>query len=1637
MARVELNIVALGDFTSINSSIKALQLQVDALNKSVAGVGLGTSLTKDLNSASAAFKNTMLSTGQFTQQTVQLRTETEKFGQALQNGKLSLGQYYSIIRQQSGTAMSNVKALALEQTKLQNSVITADPTKQGFYSVFTPTRINEVTNATKIAANEQNIYNLAVQEGSKSLINWGKNTQWAGRQLTVGMSVPLMLFGQQAASVFKDVNDQIVRLQKVYGTGLQQPSKQALDAIKQQTLGLAKELASSMGIAVKDTASMAADLAATGKTGVDLITATREAMRLSKLGELSTQDAMNTTISLQNVYKLNTNQLSDAVNFLNAVENQTSTSLQDLAAGIPKVGPIVEQLGGSFKDTAVMMVAMKEAGVPAAQSANAIKSAIASLINPTVAAKKAFAAFNIDVGSIATENKGNPVKMIMSLQQALKGLAPLAQSQLIEKLFGKFQEARIQALITNLGAANSQTKTAFDLMNANSAQLAGVANSEMKTATESVTGKYQRAMETFKADLIPVGQKILEIATALMGFANSISKAFAGLPGPIKSILGIAAIGTALAGPVIMLTGLMANFLGYIIKTVFSFKQLITGGTTLKQLFTPEVIASTQAADLFSKGIMNDVDSVDLLNQAIKNLTISMEGLVSTMGASTEVGLIAKEAGIITQMHLPGFASGGTVPGTGNGDTYPALLTPGEKIIPKDKAAKYAPFINAMIQGDLPGFAKGLGIGRSGDKIATYPEYAVRLQSGAQNSIGAGAPGRDEEILSPLALRIGEARGIKPSKTQVAAGSFDPIAEEYSGIVKNFNDKLKKHYDDTFKHITDADERYKLAWTKAGQDVEKEVNLISKDVDKGVIRKVFGLDPDVYGSIQTATDRPTETTPSKARKPIQNVKSTNVRGFSSLGQAARALFERRSNTSATGMEMGHVYGPREESMTEILSRPNLSKGARDAGEIVAKRTAENVVSEINIAAEAASPSKATKRAATNLVDGVVTGIKEGAPKVRSTSQSVSQTSLPGFENYGTVGPTEEPFGPSMENGKFTQNTGLLGKIKGKVMTPEGKLGIQSKMALSGGLMMGGQMIASQLPKGSNISNITSSVSSMAGMGMMFGPWGAAAGAALGLVTGGIGALMKAEKEHQAIAQASFTASAAAITAFGGSLKPPTDRVIHFTEDIKQAGITSQKTLTEIQAASQAIGKLGKDDPMKKTADAIKGYKSVGSVVGTIKQFAAAQVAAGMDPKGVQKMVAAMLQYAGKTQYLKAALKEIIPATKDAGTAQQTLLSKLVAAAGATNTSWSINRGFIKTYKDLNKEQKNLADGFGTVGTSMIDGNATAKTLIASMNALDKSGLDAYTSGTLLAAKLNEMGQTDLAKRFTTINSVVGDTGKSMMIATAEADGLIKNLDKLALTKLIKDPKAMATLAAQIAKYNSDAAKAAAAQAAADAKAKAAADAKTAAASAAASAPFAGTAEEKKVKKILEARVGAENKILKGLKDQLAAEQKVTAEKKRQFDYDQQRQDLANQAKEALISGNFLQAAMLKQQAAGATVDFNAGTKDAKAQEQIDTIQARTDVFSEALGTLTDAIANNVKVIDKKILSVAKMPILSGAPAAGGASTTVHVNVQAGANAAATAKAVHDKLLKTLATHEKKTTKNGSTVTHTKVKAVPQ
>jgi len=620
------SIVAKADLSSLvsevhraSASLQQLQRELLASNKAISS---STKLANNL------FRDTLTGSGQFSSHFVNLNSDVDKFGKNLDAGRLKLKNYFQTFREHSTTQKGMIRELAKEQVMLQNSVLQPlGRNAQGLmqYNVMIPRGLDAIANSGKLARMEMQIMNRALSEGAGSLINWGKNTQWAGRQLTVGLTVPLTMFGAAAGKAFREADAELVRLTKVYG-GLAATSASDLRAIREEVVETAKVLSKTMGASFKETIALGADIAATGQTGDELLGSIAETTRLAILGEVDRQDAMKATLSIQTAFKQNTQQLTESINFLNAVENQTSTTLNDLVEAIPKAGPVIQQLGGSVKDLALYLTAMREGGISASEGANALKSGLASLINPTKQTVGMMSDFGIDVMGMVAKNTGNTTGLLMDLQKALDGLDPLSKARAMEQMFGKFQFARMSALLNNLGKQGSQTLQVLDLMKASTSDLAAVASRELKMVTESASGKYKRAIEGLKAELADVGEEFLGVATKLISAATKILDFFTKLPDPIKKGLTFLAGFTALVGPLIMLTGVLANFFGYITKGVVQLRAFFMKANGWKML-TPEIIAAEKAALMVENAFYSDAAAAQVLHNALQKLVLDYQSL--------------------------------------------------------------------------------------------------------------------------------------------------------------------------------------------------------------------------------------------------------------------------------------------------------------------------------------------------------------------------------------------------------------------------------------------------------------------------------------------------------------------------------------------------------------------------------------------------------------------------------------------------------------------------------------------------------------------------------------------------------------------------------------------------------------------------------------------------------------------------------------------------------------------------------------------------------------------------------------------------------------------------------------------------
>jgi len=667
--------------------------------------------------------NSINATGKFSASMKTVKTSTESFTEALEKNKMSMGQYFKYAGASTKTfgklfssEFNTIEKVARERVKtLQTQYIKMGRDANGAMKAISvrPLALDMDNLATKtaIAAQKQQILNQLLKQGSTNLLNFGKNTQWAGRQLMVGFTIPLTMLGSVAAKTFMQLEEQAIRFKRVYGEIF--TSTEETDAMVGQIQLLAKEF-TKYGVSVEKTMKLAADAAASGKMGADLLAQVSEATRLAVLGGVEQEQALETTISLTNAFGTAAEDLAGKINFLNAVENQTVTSIEDLTIAIPKAGPVVQQLGGDVEDLAFFLTAMKEGGINASEGANALKSGLASMINPTAKASEFLMGFGVNLKGIVEANKGNVKGTVVEFAKALDTLDPLNRARAIEQLFGKFQFARLSTLFKNVVQEGTQASRVLSLANATTEELAILSEREMKRIEDSPMYKFKKAIEDIKVSLAPVGEAFLKAVTPVIEFGSKILEKFNNLDEGARSfIIGLTAVVAGL-GPVLIMTfGLLANGVANIIKGFTAVRNIFqkTGqksgelGSQTEYMTQQQLEAAAVAA------------SLDQVHSRLIQTFTSEASAVGQLAASYEQALLAQSrfsgAGAISRTRPGGtpkqYNSGVVmVPGKGNKDTVAAMLTPGEAIIPKEMAKKYAPLIQGMVAGNLPGYNDGL-----------------------------------------------------------------------------------------------------------------------------------------------------------------------------------------------------------------------------------------------------------------------------------------------------------------------------------------------------------------------------------------------------------------------------------------------------------------------------------------------------------------------------------------------------------------------------------------------------------------------------------------------------------------------------------------------------------------------------------------------------------------------------------------------------------------------------------------------------------------------------------------------------------------------------------------------------------------
>lgn len=1634
MADVQSNIKVSIDTTDALASIKNLQRQISAFHTSMAKGGAAA------NAVTAQMQQTLINslnaTGKFSAQMRTIKTTTESFTSSLEKNKFTLGEYFRYAGGASKTfgklfktEFDTINKVARENVKdLQTQYIKLGRDANGAMKAIAVRPLsldmNDLATKTMIASEKQALLNQLLKQGSTNLLNFGKNTQWAGRQLMVGFTIPLITVGSQAAKTFMDMETQAIRFKKVYGDIFtpQAESAAALDSIK----NLGKEF-TKYGVAVSATVGLAADAAAAGYKGVDLQNQTTAATRLSILGQIDNQQALETTIALQNAFGTSSAQLASTIDFLNAVENQTVLSLDDVTTAIPKAAPVVKQLGGDVKDLAFFLTAMKQGGINASEGANALKSGLASMINPTAKASAMLAGFGINIKKIVVDNRGDLKKTVIDFATALNQLDPLNRAQAIEQMFGKFQFARISTLMQNVTAQGTQASKVLDLAGASVQDLANLSEKELGITSESAMNKFKASVENLKLSLVPVGEEFLKAVTPIAEFVTKILDKFNNLGDGTKKIIVTLTTIIAGLGPVLLMTfGLLANGIANIIKGFVAVKTIFnktgqssaTLGTEVKYMTLEQRNAAAIASSLdqvhntLAQTFTAEASAVDALTRAYLR---SIEAQRAFIPTGVPMG-----RGPVTAPKK--FASGGIISGPGGptDDLVPIMASDGEAIISADIVKKFPGLIGRLTATKLPGFKKPGIVSKHTGRVA-----GGSIMTPTHGGSGIMAPGnyagkaKDSTIAGMSSDFIGGEQGATPEFIASSTGSLKTTLMALAGLPR-LDEKAIAEYEAGWTGInTHLDEIGNIFATGLTPDIKDVSELGQKQFPKMMayideLEKSLQISAEQAQALRDATrkvynpDLGTVSNPGKdaVRKNSQRVETgidaqgnevvtrvgaerVPLPGKSSgdyLDEKTKRItereYKRRGLAAPSGkMTFAHVKSGKQEldyippttsgvpsaaeqkilkklsergskiSQGEIITTGNsiIEKQATSDAKVYVDTVKKKTEDIYPASRERKSPhplaSKDGKDDANSYETAREKEIKKrrrAATRAQGAPTSVTTPGKRGRRSAsragGTVGPDGRIIAPLVIGPDVPEGTSLLGmttpltdaekranakrqrkaKLLGGMKAAGSKLGTR----LGGGTaLLGANMALSAIPDFAGKSLVQNTMTG-ANMGMLFGPWGAAAGGAIGLVTTAMTTLIAKEREHDALIKSAFVANVKDVEFFGDAVLNTTLKINAMQASVK--GITNQfgDLSPQVQAFVDYVSKLDEKDPTKVFVEGLKKVDSLTAITGNIRAKVATAISVGgMDPKNAKEYVAGLLAAAGKSKDFQKVWASVQASVKTTASATTTTLNKLSSSVKQNG------RGWLYAGETL----RNLAG-------AMTNGSLTSDQFLARLNGIKSSALNGADGINALRLAINKSGDKEALAAFDNIAFALDGIGKKSVdavlgiMAVQNANITPEKAAQMLGKRYYKDlpsdfmDKQNTSLMLELAKSNpflklmdernklSNAAN----------NIKPYTDPSTSGA---------GTAKENPYLKILQQQIDA----LKAKRD---AQKDANDELQRQIDLEMKMQDLANQATQAKISGNYLQAAMLTQESKNVQMKFNQETELKNKDAQIAALEAR-------------------------------------------------------------------------------------------------
>lgn len=398
-----------------------------------------------------------------------------------------------------------------------------------------------------------------LEQLGKSLQDIGGKMKDIGKSATMYVTVPLAAAGTKAVQTFADVDKTMQLTNKTMGNTAEQAAmldKAMRDAAANSTYGM------------DDAATATLNFARAGLTAEQAAAALAPAMNLAA-GEGGNLD----TVSAGLVATINGfgGSFEDASKYADVFANACNNSALDidsLSNAMSIAAPIFKSAGYSVNDAALYMGVMANRGIDANVAANALKTGMARLVEPS----KQGAEWMDKLGFSITNADGTMKDSVTVQKELHDAFGTLSDSEKIaaaSAIFGKNQMSNWLALIDTAPSEVNELNMSLNEMGTAQAMASAMMEGFGGSIEKLKSGLNVAAYNMGKA-LAPAVQKVINVIQKAVDWFNNLSEKSQGIVAKIGIL--VAAI-----GPLLVVGGTMLGVVGKLVENYAKFGKVLPG----------------------------------------------------------------------------------------------------------------------------------------------------------------------------------------------------------------------------------------------------------------------------------------------------------------------------------------------------------------------------------------------------------------------------------------------------------------------------------------------------------------------------------------------------------------------------------------------------------------------------------------------------------------------------------------------------------------------------------------------------------------------------------------------------------------------------------------------------------------------------------------------------------------------------------------------------------------------------------------------------------------------------------------------------------------------------------------------------